>query len=33
MAPRVRGNLAYLGRRRLVVKSGNGKTTRWALAV
>jgi hypothetical protein len=32
LAPRVRGNLAYLGRRRLVVKSGNGRTTRWALA-
>ena len=25
MAPRVRGNLAYLGARRLVVKSGNGR--------
>jgi hypothetical protein len=32
MAPRVRGDLAYLGRRRLVVKSGNGKTTRWSLS-
>jgi hypothetical protein len=32
LAPRVRGNLAYLGRRRLVVKSGNGRTTRWVLA-
>jgi hypothetical protein len=32
MAPRVRGNLAYLGRRGLVLKSGNGKATRWVLA-
>jgi hypothetical protein len=31
LAPRVRGNLAYLGRRQLVVKRGDGKTTRWAL--
>jgi hypothetical protein len=30
--PRVRGNLAYLHRRGKVVKRGNGKTTRWALA-
>ena len=32
LAPRVRGNLAYLGTRKLVVKSGSGKTTRWSLA-
>ena len=32
LAPRVRGNLAYLGRRRLVVKSGNGKGVRWRAA-
>jgi hypothetical protein len=31
MMPRVRGNLAYLHRRRKVIKSGVGKTTRWAL--
>jgi hypothetical protein len=32
MAPRVRGNLAYLERRGTVVKTGNGKGVRWALA-
>lgn len=32
MAPRVRGNLAYQERRGMVLKSGNGKGARWALA-
>jgi len=32
MAPRVRGNLAYQERRGTVLKSGNGKGVRWALA-
>ena len=31
VAPRVRGNLAYQERRGLVVKTGTGKTVRWAL--
>ena len=31
MAGRVRGNLAYLERRRVVVKSGQGRGARWAL--
>jgi hypothetical protein len=32
LMPRVRGNLAYLHRREKVIKSGNGKATRWQLA-
>jgi hypothetical protein len=32
MMPRVRGNLAYLHRRRKVIKSGTGKGVRWTLA-
>ena len=32
MAPRVRGNLAYLERRGAVAKSGTGRDARWALA-
>jgi hypothetical protein len=32
MAPRVRGNLAYLERRGVVVKNGSGKGARWVLA-
>src|SRR5262249_2853052 len=31
LAPRVRGNLAYLARRRLVAKSGTGKSACWAI--
>lgn len=32
MAPRVRGNLQYLVRRAIAVKSGEGKAARWHLA-
>lgn len=32
MAPRVRGNLAYLEKRRMVLKSSNDKGARWELA-
>lgn len=32
VSPRVRGNLAYLERRRKVVKSGDQRTARWTLA-
>lgn len=32
MAPRVRGNLAYLERRGMVNKRGGGRGARWALA-
>ena len=31
MAPRVRGNLAYLERRGMVAKSGTGRDARWGL--
>jgi hypothetical protein len=31
VAPRVRGNLAYLERRRKVSKAGDGASVRWAL--
>ena len=31
VAPRVRGSLAYQERRGLVIKTGTGKTVRWAL--
>ena len=32
MAPRVRGNLAYLERRGIVVKSGSGRGAKWGLS-